>query len=65
MAKAVSTRDTGAQTAKFQLSEGVRVFADDGRIIQPGQTKSARLASSGSVPIGYYRIRRSPPKRSA
>ena len=36
MASNVSTRESSAQTAKFQLSEGVRVFTDDGRIVAPG-----------------------------
>ena len=61
MASAVSTRDTGAQTAKFQLSEGVRVFADDGRIVQPGSSEIGKIGLSGSVPIGYYKD----PKKSA
>jgi fatty-acyl-CoA synthase len=61
MASAVSTRDTSAQTAKFQLSEGVRVFADDGRTIQPGSNEIGKIGLSGSVPIGYYKD----PKKSA
>ncbi len=61
MASAVSTRDSGAQTAKFELSEGVRVFSDDGRIVQPGSGETGKIGLSGSVPIGYYKD----PKKSA
>jgi 3-oxocholest-4-en-26-oate---CoA ligase len=61
MASAVSTRAAGAQTAKFQLSEGVRVFTDDGRIVQPGSNETGKIGLSGSVPIGYYKD----PKKSA
>jgi len=61
MGSAVSTRDTGAQTAKFQLSEGVKVFTDDGRIVQPGSGEVGKIGLSGSVPIGYYKD----PKKSA
>jgi acyl-CoA synthetase (AMP-forming)/AMP-acid ligase II len=61
MGSAVSTRETGAQTAKFQLSEGVKVFADDGHVIQPGSGEVGKIGLSGSVPIGYYKD----PKKSA
>ena len=61
MASNVSTRESAAQTAKFQLSEGVRVFADDGRVITAGSGEVGKIGLSGQVPIGYYKD----PKKSA
>ncbi len=61
MASNVSTRDSSAQTAKFQLSEGVRVFADDGSVVAPGSGVVGKIGLSGQVPIGYYKD----PKKSA
>ena len=61
MASNVSTRDSSAQTAKFQLSEGVRVFADDGSVVAPGSGDVGKIGLSGQVPIGYYKD----PKKSA
>jgi fatty-acyl-CoA synthase len=57
----VSTRASAAQTAKFQLSEGVRVFSDDGRVIEAGSGEVGKIGLSGQVPIGYYKD----PKKSA
>jgi len=61
MASNVSTRGNAAQTAKFQLSEGVRVFTDDGRVVAAGSGETGKIGLSGSVPIGYYKD----PKKSA
>jgi fatty-acyl-CoA synthase len=61
MASNVSTRESSAQTAKFQLSEGVKVFADDGSVVQPGSGVVGKIGLSGQVPIGYYKD----PKKSA
>ncbi len=61
MASNVSTRASSAETAKFQLSEGVRVFTDDGRIVAPGSGEIGKIGLSGSVPLGYYKD----PKKSA
>jgi len=61
MASNVSTRASAAQTAKFQLSDGVRVFTDDGRVVAPGSGEVGKIGLSGQVPIGYYKD----PKKSA
>jgi fatty-acyl-CoA synthase len=61
MASNVSTRASAAETAKFQLSEGVKVFTDDGRIVAPGSGEIGKIGLSGSVPLGYYKD----PKKSA
>jgi len=55
MGRSVTTRDSVAQTAKFQLTEGVRVFSDDDTEVQPGSGVIGRLATSGFVPVGYYK----------
>ncbi|MCZ6709418.1 MAG: acyl-CoA synthetase [Gammaproteobacteria bacterium] len=55
MGSSVTTRESTAETAKFQLSEGVRVIADDGREVEPGSGEIGKIASSGLVPLGYYK----------
>ena len=51
----IATRDEPAETAKFKLSAGVRVFADDGTEVVPGSGVTGRIATSGLVPLGYYK----------
>ena len=55
MGSSVTTREGAAKTAKFQLNEGVAVFTDDGRRVEPGSGEIGKVATSGSVPIGYYK----------
>ena len=55
MGASVATRDEPAETAKFKLSAGVRVFADDGTEVVPGSGVTGRIATSGLVPLGYYK----------
>jgi len=55
MGSAVSNRASPAATAKFALNEGVRVFTDDSREVRPGSGEIGKLATSGLVPIGYYK----------
>ena len=54
-------RGSNAETAKFTLSPGVKVITDDGREPTPGSGEIGKLATSGLVPIGYYKD----PKKSA
>jgi fatty-acyl-CoA synthase len=61
MASSVTTRASTAETAKFTLSPGVKVITDDGREPAPGSGEIGKLATSGLVPIGYYKD----PKKSA
>lgn len=61
MGSSVSTRDESTTTAKFQLNPGVKVFDDDFNEILPGSGGTGRLATSGLVPVGYYKD----PKKSA
>lgn len=55
MGSSVTTRESATQTAKFQLAEGVRVITDDGREVEPGSGEIGKLATSGFVPLGYYK----------
>ena len=55
MGSSVTTRSGASKTAKFQLNEGVAVFTDDGRRVEPGSGEIGKVATSGSVPIGYYK----------
>ena len=36
-----------SETAKFELSEGVRVITDDDRIVEPGSGEMGKIATSG------------------
>lgn len=55
MGMAMSNRATPPQTARFALSPGVKVFSEDGREIEPGSEEIGLVATSGNVPIGYYK----------
>lgn len=55
MGAAVSNRDAPAKTAKFELGDGVQVFADDDRPVTPGSDEIGMVATSGNVPLGYYK----------
>jgi 3-oxocholest-4-en-26-oate---CoA ligase len=61
MASSVMNRSSSAETAKFSLSPGVKVITDDGREPAAGSGEIGKLATSGLVPIGYYKD----PKKSA
>ena len=56
MGSSVATREQGAETARFQINPGVKVFADDGSEVVPGSGAMGKLATGGGlVPIGYYK----------
>ncbi len=55
MGSSITTRAGGAKTAKFELNEGVVVITDDDRIVEPGSNDIGKIATSGFVPIGYYK----------
>ena len=55
MGSSTTTRDETAKTAHFQLNEGVRVVTDDDRFVEPGSGEIGKLATSGLVPLGYYK----------
>lgn len=51
----VSNRDDTSKTARFTLSPGVKVFDENDEEVVPGSGQAGRLATSGLVPIGYYK----------
>ena len=51
----ISNRDQPADTAKFKLQAGAKVFDDDDNEVVPGSGDVGRLATSGLVPVGYYK----------
>ena len=55
MGTSVSNRDETPKTAKFALRPGVKVFDENDVEVEPGSGKSGRMATSGLVPIGYYK----------
>lgn len=55
MGSSVATRDNPADTAKFKLQAGVKVFDDDDNEVEAGSGKTGKLATSGLVPLGYYK----------
>ncbi len=55
MGSSITTRETRSETAKFQLSPGVKVFDENDREVQPGSGEIGLLATPGAVPIGYYK----------
>ena len=57
MGSSVATRNEPADTAKFKLQPGVKVFDDHDQEIEPGSGDVGKLATSGLVPLGYYKDR--------
>ena len=55
MGSSTTTRESTAVTAKFELNEGVVVITDEGKIVEPGSAEIGMVATSGFVPIGYYK----------
>ena len=55
MGSSIATRDEPADTAKFKLQPGVKVFDDNDQEIEPGSGEVGKLATSGLVPLGYYK----------
>lgn len=56
MGSSVTTRGGSSfATAKFDLGDGVIVISDDGAEVKPGSGQVGRLATSASVPLGYFK----------
>ena len=55
MGSSVTTRESSAATARFQLNEGVRVITDEGGYVEPGSGEIGKIATAGFVPLGYYK----------
>ena len=52
---AIATRDSGIQQPVFKVGEDCKVFAEDGREIQPGSGEAGLVARAGPLPLGYYK----------
>lgn len=61
MARQITMRGAPPQTAKFELNPHVKVFTDDGREVLPGSPDIGRIATTGAIPVAYYKD----PKKSA
>ena len=55
MGSSITTRETSARTARFELNDGVRVITEDDRFVEPGSGEIGRVATSNFVPLGYYK----------
>ncbi len=55
MGSNITTRANATETAKFNLNPNVKVFTDDGREVKPGSGEIGMIATTGNVPIGYYK----------
>ncbi len=55
MAQSLTTRATTAETARFQLNPTAKVFTDDDREVAPGSGERGMIATTGNVPLGYYK----------
>ena len=56
MGSSITNKDTSlGQTARFGVSPGAKVFTEDGREVEPGSGEIGMVASSGLVPIAYYK----------
>jgi fatty-acyl-CoA synthase len=55
MGRSVTSRRSGAKSARFELGRNALVIDDDGKPVPPGTGKVGRVAVRGIVPIGYYK----------
>jgi fatty-acyl-CoA synthase len=55
MATQVTTRESGADTARFVLNPTTKVFAENGCEVVPGSGEVGYLAAGGNIPVGYYK----------
>jgi fatty-acyl-CoA synthase len=55
LAQDVSAAGRVAATARFLVSDRVKVLADDGREVAPGSDEVGMVAISGSIPLGYHK----------
>jgi fatty-acyl-CoA synthase len=55
MATQVTTRESGADTARFVPNPTTKVFTEDGREVVPGSGEVGFLAAGGNIPVGYFK----------
>jgi fatty-acyl-CoA synthase len=51
----VTVRGDAVATARFELGPDVKVFTEDFREVVPGSGEAGMIATSGSIPLGYYK----------
>ena len=55
MGSSRTSRESSADTAKFQLNPGVIVITDEGEHVKPGSGVIGKIGTSGLVPEGYFK----------
>ncbi len=55
MGMSISARGAAAETAKFALNQGVKVFDENDELIEPGSDAIGMVGLSDGVPLGYYK----------
>ena len=48
-------RGEDVATANFQIGPTAKVFTEDFREVEPGSGEPGMIATSGSIPLGYYK----------
>ena len=55
LGSSVMKRGETIQTGRFQIAENSKVFREDFTEIEPGSGEAGMLATSGALPLGYYK----------
>lgn len=55
MGSSISMKGATSATAKFVQNPTTKVFAEDGREVQPGSGEIGMVAAGGNVPLGYFK----------
>jgi fatty-acyl-CoA synthase len=51
----ITSHGADIATARFQLGPDVKVFTEDFREVNPGSGEAGMIATTGSIPLGYYK----------
>ncbi|MDZ7791670.1 MAG: AMP-binding protein [Xanthomonadales bacterium] len=55
LGRSLATAEDLDETAAFQAGEDIRVLADDGTFVEPGDRTPGRIAVCGLIPVGYHK----------
>ena len=55
LGSSTTSRGEDVATANFQIGPTVKVFTEDFREVEPGSGEPGMIATSGSIPLGYYK----------
>ncbi len=55
LGSSVTRQGETTATASFTVGDGVRVFTEDFREVQPGSGEAGMIAKAGALPLGYYK----------